>query len=287
MKLFKKFIIPLICLFIAWCSNSTIKDNEIIIPDIQEDNNSDIHDFIKQELSELFACDKNDNSKTFVNFVILWTWENKNWNTEYYLVVDSQWYIIDERWNLSDTCGMWIPVMLEIASTDNSSYSLISYKEAEDGNRYTSSVKEMFSKQAFDIWTDWKYSRIYNKKLLQQAEEYFWVTVLPKPANEFDCKFCDKIRYENNTETSDKTTNDLIFNFTTETNWNKTIYFWSDWTFETKWSRDEWTWTRQFWQNENTIILINDSIPHVYDRYIITDQTENSLSTILEIIQNR
>jgi hypothetical protein len=33
--------------------------------------------------------------------------------------------------------------------------------------------------------------------------------------------------------------------------------------------------------------VLNNNLDHVYDRYIITSQTENSLSTILEIIQRR
>jgi hypothetical protein len=33
--------------------------------------------------------------------------------------------------------------------------------------------------------------------------------------------------------------------------------------------------------------VLNNNLDHVYHRYIITNQTENSLNTILEIIQRR
>jgi hypothetical protein len=77
----------------------------------------------------------------------------------------------------------------------------------------------------------------------------------------------------------------LYFDYVAENNWNNTIYFWSDWTFEAKWSRDAWKWTRVFWQDENTVIVLNENADHVYDRYIIINQDENNLNTILEIIQ--
>ena len=59
----------------------------------------------------------------------------------------------------------------------------------------------------------------------------------------------------------------------------------SDWSFKTEWSWDAWEWTRAFWQDENTVIVVNNSANHIYNRYIITNQTEDSLSVILEIIQ--
>ena len=59
------------------------------------------------------------------------------------------------------------------------------------------------------------------------------------------------------------------------------------WTFKADWSWDAWEWTRTFGQDKNTVIVLNNNLDHVYDRYIITNQTEDSLSTILEIIQRR
>jgi hypothetical protein len=68
-------------------------------------------------------------------------------------------------------------------------------------------------------------------------------------------------------------------------NGKNTIYFGSDWSFEAKWSWDEWTWTRIFGKDENTIIVSSNRANHIYDRYIITNQDENNLNTILEVIQ--
>ena len=145
----------------------------------------------------------------------------------------------------------------------------------------------MFSKEAYKTRKDGKYMFINDKTLLKQAEEYFGLTIIPKEENNFECTFCDKLWYYNPTPEDEWKSNDLIFNYVTEDNWKNTIYFGSDWSFETKSSRDEWTWTRTFGQDENTIIVLNNNLDHVYNRYIITNQTENSLNTILEIIQRR
>ena len=119
------------------------------------------------------------------------------------------------------------------------------------------------------------------------AEEYFGVTIIPETKNNFECKFCDKLWYYEPLEDEDWKNNELTFNYVSEDNWNNTIYFGSDWSFKAEWSRDAWEWTRTFGQNENTVIVLNNNLDHVYDRYIITNQDESSLSTILEIIQRR
>jgi len=33
------------------------------------------------------------------------------------------------------------------------------------------------------------------RTLLEQAEEYFDVTIIPEKENNFECTFCDKLRY--------------------------------------------------------------------------------------------
>lgn len=295
----KNFFILTVLLsaFIFWCDNQIQNNTDILETDLLEKDwleteqdtniwNSDDDntlDFITNTLSNLYPYEPD--SKIFVNYAILWTWLNKNWNTEYYLVSDFQWYYIDERWNLSDS--WWardLPISLEIS--EDAPNSLLQYKQAEDWSNYLPSIKSMFSKQAFDKWKSGKYKYIYDKTLLQQAEEYFWVNIIPEQNNNFECKFCDKIRYLDDTNDEEIRNNELKFNYTSSQNWNKTIYFWLDWKFETKWSQDEWTWVWYFWNNENTVIIHNQRIAHVYDRYIITDLTENSMKTILEIIQN-
>ena len=168
--------------------------------------------------------------------------------------------------------------------------NLVRYELAKDWSLYDSSIKEMFSEEAYKALKDAKYTYINDKTLLEQAEEYFGVTIIPENEDKFECKFFDKLRYYNPTPEADEKlnqTNDLHFDYIAEDNWNNTIYFGSDWNFETKGSWDEWQWTRTFGQNENTIIVLNNNLDHVYDRYIITNQTENSLNTILEIIQRR
>jgi hypothetical protein len=66
---------------------------------------------------------------------------------------------------------------------------------------------------------------------LEQAEEYFGTTIIPESENDFDCPFCDKLRYYNwNPEDDEKAqdSSDLIFNYVSNDNGKNTIYFGSD-----------------------------------------------------------
>lgn len=276
------WIFALCIMFLSGCSQNQLT------PTIDEDTsitqNPDIKDILEVIIKNHSSCD--DNSETFVDFAILWTWINDNWNTEYYIVANWQCFYIDERWNLNNSGWFWsLPTTIELFENENW-YNLIRYETAKDWSEYDSSTMKMFSKKAYKTRKDAKYYFLNDKSLLNQAEEYFWITIIPEWENNFDCSFCDKVRYyEPNYE--DLNSNELIFNYTSIDNWNNTIYFNSDWSFEAKWSWDAWTWTRVFWQNENTIIIENQNLMHIYDRYIITSQTEDYLSTILEIIQRR
>ena len=242
-----------------------------------------INNIISTAIHKNEDCDMD--SKTFIAYATLWTWINDNWDTEYYLLVNWEGYHIDERWNISDDCWFgWIPTRITI----NSEWTVVDYKVAEDWTLYDSSTKELFSNEAYKIRKDAKYKYNNTKSFLEQAEEYFNTKLIPEWDNNFECTFCDKLRFYNFTpEANEKLqeTNDLYFDYVAENNWNNTIYFWSDWTFEAKWSRDEWKWTWVFWKDENTVIVSYEALPHVYDRYIIINQNENNLNTILEIIQ--
>lgn len=248
--------------------------------------NQDISDILTSIVHNYSVC--GDDSELFVDYALLWSSIKENGNYEYYLVANWQWFYIDERWNLNNSCWFgWIPTTIELSQSENW-YNLVNYRTAEDWSRYDSSTKEMFSEEAYKIWEDAKYKFNNKKTFLEQAEKFFNVTIIPEEKNNYECSFCDKLWYltwdENNNEEALQT-NDLIFNYTTEDNWNNTIYFGSNWDFEAKWNRDAWKWTRTFGKDENTVIVSNSTIDHVYDRYIITNQTEDFLWTILEIIQ--
>ena len=287
----KKWLLN-ICLLglflLAWCTNNTetidnIQDNENLQ---QYSLWTSIYDIFKDIIAQNNEC--LDNSKLFVDISILWNAVNSNWNTEHYLVTNWECFGIDERWNLNN--AWWfgdIPTTIELSQDFEQHYNLVRYETAKDWDEYDSSTKEMFSDEAYKIRKDAKYTFINDKTILEQAEEYFGITIIPETENNFECKFCDKLRYYEPLENEDWKGNELVFNYVSEDNWNNTIYFGSDWTFKAEWSRDGWTWTRTFGQDENTVIVLNNNLDHVYDRYIITNQTENSLSTILEIIQRR
>jgi len=282
------FSICLLNIFLlAGCTNHTetidnnIQNNTNIQQEIQQ---PDIYEIFKNIVKEQESC--GDGSKMFVDIAMLWSSKKDNWNTEYYLVTSGEWFKIDTRWNLGNTCGFGLPITIELDKDNN----LVRYELAKDWSLYDSSIKEMFSEEAYKKQVNWEYTFINDKSLLEQAEEYFGITIIPEPKNNFECRFCDKLRYYNRTPEADEKlnqTNDLYFNYIAQDNWNNTIYFGSDWKFKAEWSWDAWEWTWTFGQDENTIIVLNNNIDHVYDRYIIKNVDENSLNTILEIIQRR
>ena len=270
------------------CGNKSEKDsqenNENI--NIEQENNvqqSDIKEVLKNIVKNQESCD--DNSEMFVNIILLWNSINDKWNTEYYLVANWQWFYIDERWNLNNSCGFGnVPTTIELLQNEIW-YDLVRYEIAKDWNEYDSSTKEMFSDKAYKIRKKGKYKSINDKTLLEQAEEYFGITIIPEIKNNFDCDFCDKLRYDKPSEIEGWKINNSVFNYYTSGNsWNNTIYFGSDWSFEGKNALEKRKWTRTFGQNKNTVIVENESTMG-YDRFIITNQTEDSLNTIIEIIQ--
>ena len=239
-----------------------------------------LEDAIFNYIEDNYSC--NDWSKLFVNYAELW-----QDNADFYINAIGEWFYIDERWNLNNSCGFSIPMKVTVSTQDWSNYVVTNVIQAKDWSDYDESIREMFSEEAIDRLYNWNIWFIDGRTLLEMAEEYFGVTIIPETENNFECKFCDKLWYYEPLENEDWKNNELTFNYVSEDNWNNTIYFGSDWSFKAEWSWDAWEWTRTFGQNEDTVIVLNNNLDHVYDRYIITSQTENSLSTILEIIQRR
>ena len=239
-----------------------------------------LEDAIFNYIEDNYSCD--DWSKLFVNYAELW-----QDNADFYINTIGEWFYIDERWNLNNSCGFSIPMKVTVSTQDWSNYVVTNVIQARDWSDYDESIREMFSEEAIDRLYNWNIWFIDGRTLLEMAEEYFGITIIPETENNFECKFCDKLWYYEPLENEDWKNNELTFNYVSEDNWNNTIYFGSDWSFKAEWSWDAWEWIRTFGQNEDTVIVLNNNLDHVYDRYIITSQTENSLSTILEIIQRR
>ena len=289
----KKWLLGIFLLsvfLLAWCWNNVIVEKE---PNVEIDtwnkiaqetnNNLTLEDTIIDYIANKYDCD--DWSKLFVNYAELWEKSLGDWAAEWYITTIAEWFYIDERWNLNNSCGFGVPMKIVTSSEDWIHYTVIDSAQARDWSEYDESIREMFSDEAIDVLYNWNLRFLDGRTLLEMAEEYFGVTVIPEPKNNFECKFCDKLWYYEQSETEDWKGNDSIFNYVSTDNWNNTIYFGSDWNFEAKGSRDEWTWTWTFGQDENTIIVLNNNSNHVYDRYIITNVDENSLNTILETIQ--
>ena len=236
-----------------------------------------LEDAIFNYIEDNYSC--NDWSKLFVNYAELW-----QDNADFYINAIGEWFYIDERWNLNNSCGFSIPMKVTVSTQDWANYVVTNVIQARDWSDYDESIREMFSEEAIDRLYNWNIWFIDGRTLLEMAEEYFGVTIIPETENNFECKFCDKLWYYEPLENEDWKSNELAFNYVSENNGNNKIYFWSDWTFEAKWSRDEWKWTWTFWKDANTVIVSNENLNHVYDRYIITNVDENNLNTILEII---
>lgn len=268
---------------LTWCQNNTTIEKETTDTEnnIWIENNSTLEDTILDYIASKYDC--NDWSKLFVNYAELW--QN---NADFYINAIGEWFYIDERWNLNNSCGFSIPMKVTVSTEDWANYVVTDAVQARDWNEYDKSIREMFSDEAIDILYNWNFRFLDGRTLLEMAEEYFGVKIIPEPKNNFECNFCDKIRYYNRTPEDDEKlnqTNDSYSNYTTKDNWKNSIYFGSDWSFEAKNSWNAGKWKRTFGQNENTIIVENENTMHIYDRYIITNQTEDSLNTILEIIQ--
>ena len=286
----KKLLLSIFLLsvfLLTWCWNNAIIEQETI--NIENETWGEIGQYVTLEdaiinyIEDNYSC--GDWSKLFVNYAELW--QN---NADFYINAIGEWFYIDERWNLNNSCGFSIPMKVTVFTEDWANYTVTDVVQARDWSEYDESLREMFSDEAIDRLYNWNYEFWDGRTLLEIAEEYFGVTIIPETENNFECTFCDKLRYYNRTPEADEKlnqTNDLYFDYITKDNWKNTIYFWSDWNFEAKGSRDEWTWIRTFGQDKNTIIVLNNNSDHVYNRYIITNQTEDSLNTILQIIQRR
>ncbi len=163
------FSICLLSIFLlAGCTNhakttDNIQDNANIPQ--QTIGQPDIYEVFKNIVKEQESC--GDGSKMFVDIAMLWSSEKDNWNTEYYLVTSGEWFKIDERWNLGDTCGFGLPITIELDKNNN----LVRYELAKDWSLYDSSIKEMFSEEAYKKQVNWEYTFINDKSLLEQAEE--------------------------------------------------------------------------------------------------------------------
>ena len=279
----------LMAFLLVWCWNNASIDQTIVetekeasVETTQEVSNT-LEDAIINYITDNYSC--NDWSKLFVNYAELWMKSLWDWVAEWYINTQAQWFYIDERWNLNNSCWFGVPMKITLSTENWTDYKVIDAIQARDGNEYDKSIREMFSDEAIDRLYNWDVALLDGRTLLEMAEEYFGVTIIPETENNFECKFCDKLWYYEPLEKDNWRSDELNFNYTSENNWNNTIYFGSDWSFKAEWSWDAWEWTRTFGQDENTVIVLNNSIDHVYNRYIITNQTDNSLNTILEIIQ--
>lgn len=271
MSIIKKslILIWLSTIILTWCQNK----NSIWWRSI---------DFvIEQAIHKNQDC-KEINSKTFVSYDLLWASINNKENLEYYLAVNWQWYFINERWDLSSSCWFTgVPTKVEIAENKNWYYA-VDYQVAKNWPEYESSVKNMFSEDAYKnrklrqrTYWNWRWST------LNLAEEYFWVKV--DSNNEFDCKFCDITWYYHESDLNKQWKDVEIYS--SEPIDKKRFIFKTDWTLQKMWSKDEWKYERHFWKDNLSVIINKWENTNTLERMIIESLKDNEMVFYTEYIQ--
>lgn len=296
-KLFSLWVLGLLAFWLTWCWTKNVEVDidestwdEVVEPIALDDeeegmvvNPWNLNDVITYYLANNLGCN-DGKSWNFVNIAFLWEKDLDDWYVDYYIYARGQWYYIDSRWNLTSSCWYAIPIKLNV-NQEGWTYAVNDYETAKDWSEYMDSLKEMFSEEAIEKLTKEDYVFEDGRTLLEMAEESLEVKVIPEEKEEFDCSFCNKVWYYAPSEDEDWNSNELVFNYVAEDNWNNTIFFGTGWEFEAKGSWDEGKGSWIFWNNENTVIVTSSQNENVYDRYIITNQDDENLNTILEIIQ--
>ena len=137
--------------------------------------------FIEHAIHQHEDCGLTTNtSKTFINYDLLWAAINDNWDFEFYVTANWQWYFIDDRWNLNSSCSFTsLPIIISL--TENKYwYFVTNYYSIKpwSWNTRDSYVKSMFSDNAYgnrrlrEYW--WTHERI---SFLNEAEQYFWINL--------------------------------------------------------------------------------------------------------------
>ena len=277
----KKTIIPIL-LIICCCTIGT----RLIKADKQSLQNFSTDFFIKNAIHQYQDCEiVSKNDKTFINYDLLWAELDENWNYEFYVIWNWQWYYIDERGNLNLKCAFyWLPITITLAENKNW-YYIEKYQSADSRKSNIQSVKNIFSDNAFMN----RYSRKNRKNqekisFLNDAENFFWIKL--NDNKNFDCKFCDKKRYyyesilNKNWEKRDL--------YWIKDLWEKYYLFSSDGTLTKWWNdkwNDKWNYSRNFSKNNSTIIIEDKNDDSIIERFIIDEITDNELVSFSEYIQ--
>ena len=221
-------------------------------------------------------------SKTFINYELLWAALNDNWNFEFYITADWQWYFIDQRWNLSSSCSFEkLPIIITLNESRHW-YYVSNYYTINSWSSRELYVKSMFSDIAYKNWRQkehwWKYTKI---SFLQDAEEYFWVVL--DEEWEFHCKFCDKNRYFyekiQNKEWEDRNL------YGSKEIGNQSFIFYSDWRLERIWINGTSYYSWHFWNNASTLLIKDDKKPYTIERFIIEELKDQEMVGFTEYIQ--
>ena len=221
-------------------------------------------------------------NKTFINYELLWAAINDDWDFEFYVTANWQWYFIDERWNLNSSCSFSsLPIIISLKE-NKYWYFVSNYYSINSGSTRELYIKSMFSDNAYrnrrlrEYW--WTHDRI---SFLNEAEQYFWIKLDQKW--EFDCKFCNRPRffYE---KIQNKEWEDRNLYGSKEIS-KQSFTFNSDGSLKRVWISSVSYYNRYFWKDDSTIIIKDNNNPNFIERFIIEDLKDEEMVTFSEYIQ--
>ena len=273
--------ILLIILFIVCCMTLTAHfiraDKEASLSNYNTDY------FIENVIHQHENCGlTTKTNKTFINYELLWAAINDNWEFEFYVTADWQWYFIDERWNLSSSCSFEkVPIAISLAENKNW-YYVSSYQKISSWDIRDLYVKRIFSENAYrnrrmrEYW--WTHEKM---SFLNEAEQYFWIKLDKK--SEFECKFCDRPRYFYEIIQNKEWENRNLYGIKEISKQGFTFY--SDGNLERVGINNKSNYNRYFWKDDSTIIIKDDNNPSIIERFIIEDLKDYEMTAFSEYIE--
>lgn len=272
----KKIILPILVVILC-----IIIGTRLIKADREYPQHYSTNYFIKNAIHQYQDCKRiSQNSKTFVDYELLWAELDKDWYFEFYILWNWQWFYIDERWNLNNNCSFaWLPITVTLGENKNW-YYILKYQVANKSD--SQSVKSIFSESAYKNRLARRNRENHEKiSFLDDAEQHFWINL--DENNEFKCSFCDKKRYYYESIENEEWERMNLYG--TEQLSNNYLKFSSDWTLTKPWTHDKSKYTRHFGKDESTIIIKEKDNDSVIERFIIDQLKNNELIAFSEYIQ--
>lgn len=221
-------------------------------------------------------------NKTFIRYELLWAAINDNWEFEFYVTADWQWYFLDERWNINSSCSFTaLPIIISLTES-RYWYYVSNYYSINPWATRELYIKSMFSDNAYRNWRLREYWWVHETiSFLDEAEQYFWVKLDQKW--EFDCKFCDRpwFFYE---KIQNKEWEDRNLYGSKEIS-KQSFTFNSNGSLERVWVSGTTYYSWYFWKDDSTIIIKDKKNPKILERFIIDEYKDYEMTAFSEYVQ--